>query len=77
MAAKPQKIYRLPILIKQIKMTKQQNINEAIEELRELENLLTQRIVYLHEIKGMMQARHAYVFYRQYVFKAMELLKEK
>jgi len=38
----------------------------AINNLfKELEDLLTDRISDCHEIKGMMQCRHAYIFYRK------------
>jgi len=45
-------------------------------ELKELEDLLTERIVDLYEVKGGMQARHAYVFYRERVQRIKELVKK-
>ncbi len=39
--------------------------NELMEDFQELEKLLTERISDMYEIKGMMQARHAYIFYRR------------
>jgi len=44
---------------------KKEKVNELMYLIKELEELLTERISDLHEIKGMMQARHAYVFYRK------------
>lgn len=34
------------------------------DKFKELEDLLTDRISDFHEVKGMMQARHAYIYYR-------------
>ena len=52
-----------------------------LEKYDELDKLLTERISDLHEIKGMMQARHAYIFYRKLLWGIKELfvasLKEK
>lgn len=50
---------------------------EAIEILRELETLLTDRISDLHEVKGGMQSRHAYCYYRDHVWRAVRLLNGK
>lgn len=47
---------------------------EAIEILRELETLLTERISDAHQVKGMMQCRHAYCYYRDHVWRAVRLL---
>lgn len=49
-------------------------IEEALYELNELEDLLTERIADLHEVKGGMQARHAYVFYRRKVLEIINIL---
>ena len=40
-------------------------ISEVFKEIRELEELLTDRISDLYQVKGGMQARHAYIFYRE------------
>lgn len=56
--------------------TKDQQIQDALEELNELEKLLTERISDMYEIKGMMQARHAYIFYRQKVYNTRDILKK-
>lgn len=47
-------------------------LNEAVGDLRRLEKLLTERVSDLHEVKGGMQARHAYIFYRSIVMEAIE-----
>ena len=39
--------------------------DELFDAMNELSKLLTERISDMHEIKGMMQARHAYIFYRR------------
>lgn len=56
-------------------VTKEQKIKEAISILAELEELLTERIADLHQVKGGMQARHAYSYYRKYVWDAKNLLQ--
>jgi hypothetical protein len=42
-----------------------QKVKDFFEKYDQLESLLTERISDLHEIKGMIQARHAYIFYRE------------
>jgi len=37
---------------------------EINEQINDLDELLTERISELHEVKGMQQCRHAYVYYR-------------
>jgi hypothetical protein len=56
-------------------MTKEEKVKDAVELLEELSKLLDERIVDLHQIKGMMQSRHAYCYYRKYVWDALHLLK--
>jgi hypothetical protein len=56
-------------------MTQQEKVKEAISILNELEKLLDERIVDLHQIKGMMQSRHAYCYYRKYVWDAIRMLE--
>jgi hypothetical protein len=47
-----------------------------LEIIKDLEKLLTERIADLYEVKGMMQARHAYLFYRQKLWEIRsELIK--
>jgi hypothetical protein len=54
---------------------KDKKIDNALYELDELLKLLTERISDLHEVKGGMQARHAYVLYRKYVWDIIKILK--
>ena len=49
---------------------------EFIEKMDELERLLSERIVDLHEEKGYAQARHAYVYYRKLLWKAKYLIRD-
>lgn len=56
-------------------MTKEEKIKEAISILAELETLLTDRISDLHQVKGGMQSRHAYSYYRKHVWEAKRLLE--
>jgi hypothetical protein len=56
-------------------MTREEKIQEAIILLDELSKLMDERIVDLHEVKGGMQARHTYCFYRKYVWDAKRLLE--
>jgi hypothetical protein len=57
----------------EIEETKAKEFFEIIEYL---ETLLTERISDMHEIKGLMQARHAYIFYRKLLWEAKYLLKD-
>ena len=45
-----------------------EKVADILEDLKELGELMDERISDLHEIKGMMQARHAYVFYRKLIW---------
>jgi hypothetical protein len=48
---------------------------EIMEQITEFDKLLTERISDLHEVPGMMQARHAYIFYREHLWKIRDLLR--
>lgn len=50
--------------------------DNILSELDELEKLLNERVADLHEIKGMMQARHAYIFYRNTLMNARIKLRD-
>lgn len=50
--------------------------NDVFEDIKELETLLTERISDLHEIKGMMQCRHAYIFYRKLLWEIKYKLQD-
>ena len=49
---------------------------DAISILDDLSKLLDDRISDLYEIKGSMQSRHAYMFYRDKVWDALDKLKD-
>lgn len=51
-------------------------LNDAYENLNELDKLLTERVGDLHEVKGGKQARHAYIFYRKLVWDAKHKLEK-
>jgi hypothetical protein len=61
-----------------------EKVDDFFETVKELEDLLTERISDLHNVKGMMQARHAYIFYRRVLWDlkyslrdSLEEVKEK
>jgi len=45
-------------------MKQKEHIELIHEGIHELDKLLTERISDMHDVKGYMQARHAYVLYR-------------
>ena len=51
-------------------------LTEVLEKIDELENYLTERVADLYEVKGGMQARHAYAFYRKMVWEIRELVMD-
>jgi chromosome segregation and condensation protein ScpB len=51
-------------------------LENVLDILDDLAKLMDDRIVDLHEVKGGMQSRHAYIFYREKVWNAMRELKE-
>ena len=44
--------------------------------VNDLEILLTERISDLHEVKGGVQARHAYILYRNLLWEAKHLMRD-
>jgi hypothetical protein len=50
-------------------------LNNALEILDELSKLFDDRISDLYQVKGGMEARHAFMFYRDRVWGAMHLLQ--
>jgi hypothetical protein len=50
--------------------------SELLEKINEFDSLLTERISDLHEIKGMMQARHAYIFYRKLLWEIRDIIRQ-
>lgn len=57
----------------QIETEKAKQVFESIDEL---EKLLTDRISDLHDIKGMMQSRHAYILYRKLLWEIKYNLRD-
>lgn len=51
-----------------------EKVDNFFEVIDDLEVLLTDRINDLHEVKGGMQARHAYVLYRKLLWEAKYLM---
>jgi hypothetical protein len=52
-------------------------IEEALETLGDLAGFLDERVSDLHQVKGGMQGRHCYIFYRSKVWEAMDSLKSQ
>ena len=50
-------------------------VKDFFEVIDDLEELLTDRISDLHEVKGGIQARHAYILYRKLLWEAKYLIK--
>jgi hypothetical protein len=51
-------------------------VNNFFDSISDLDKDLTDRIADLHNVKGGMQARHAYCYYRKQLWDARDLLKE-
>lgn len=51
-------------------------VSEALELLNDLQNLMSDRISDLHEVKGGMQARHCYMFYRSKLWEIRDVLRK-
>jgi hypothetical protein len=51
-------------------------LENVLDILDDLAKLLDDRVSDLYQIKGGMQSRHAYIFYREKVWNAMRELKE-
>jgi hypothetical protein len=50
-------------------------LKESIQILDDLSKLLDDRVEDLYQVKGGMQARHAYMFYREKVWEVIDKLK--
>lgn len=57
------------------KIEKDQDLADAYETLEDLSKFLDDRVSDLHNVKGGMQARHCYIFYRKQVWEAMDKIK--
>ena len=49
-------------------------IKTALDTIKTLDDLMTERIEELHKIQGMQQARHAYIYYRSLLWEIEEQL---
>lgn len=55
---------------------KNEKVADIFEVIDELEELLTDRISDLHNVKGGMQARHSYILYRKLLWEAKYLMRD-
>jgi hypothetical protein len=53
-----------------------EKVKDFFKVVDDLEKLLTDRIIDLHEVKGGMQARHAYILYRKLLWEAKYLMRD-
>ena len=53
-----------------------EKVSDFFEVVDNLEKLLTDRISDLHEVKGGMQARHAYMLYRKLLWETKYLMRD-
>lgn len=60
---------------KKVVMVEYSKLNNALEILDELSKLFDDRVSDLYQVKGGMEARHAFMFYRDRVWGAMHLIK--
>lgn len=59
------------------KQTDKEIVKEVYDELDSLSKLFDERISDLHNVKGAMQARHAYIYYRRLVWDAMYKIRDE
>lgn len=59
-----------------MKTEEKKQIKEVMDTLHDLEKLIDERIVELYEVKGAQQSRHAYCYYRDYVWKSKYALRD-
>jgi ACT domain-containing protein len=52
----------------------QDDLKTLQNTIQELDQLLTERISDLHQVKGGMQSRHAYIFYRNLVWQVKDAI---
>lgn len=60
-------------------MTKQidnEKVKDFFQVIEDLEKLLTERIADLHEVRGGMQSRHAYCYYRKLLWEAKYIMRD-
>ena len=57
-----------------MKQITDENAKEVLAGLEIVERLLTERISELHEVKGGMEARHVFTYYRKLLWESSRLL---
>ena len=55
---------------------KNEKVKDLFEVFDDLEKLLTERISDLHKVKGGIQSRHAYCYYRKLLWEAKYLMRD-
>lgn len=53
-----------------------EKVKDFFDVIDSLDKLLTERISDLHEVRGGMQSRHAYCYYRSLVWEAKYLMRD-
>ena len=51
-------------------------VSDSFDVIDGLEKLLTERISELHQVKGAMQERHVFVFYRKLLWEAKHIISK-
>jgi predicted nucleotide-binding protein (sugar kinase/HSP70/actin superfamily) len=59
-----------------MKQIENKQVLEVFELIDDLEKMLTERISELHEVKGMMQQRHVFCYYRKLLWSAKYILRD-
>ena len=55
---------------------KENNVKEFFSIVKDLEDRLTERISDLSNVKGGMQSRHAYIYYRSLLYEAKYIIRD-
>lgn len=53
-----------------------EKVKDFFNVIAELQKLLDERIVDLHEVRGGMQSRHAYCYYRKLLWEAKDIMRD-
>ena len=53
-----------------------EKVKDFFQVISDLEKLLDERIVDLHEVRGGMQSRHAYCYYRKLLWEAKYIMRD-
>ena len=59
-----------------MKQIENKHVLDAFGLIDDLEQMLTERISELHEVKGMMQQRHVFCYYRKILWEAKYILRD-